>query len=102
MTWALAAMLALALWWLFDIRRALRLRAVPRIGRTQKPTSQSLFGGAVPPNRFVVVKWPTGQLAYQGCIGARAREVYEHTHPGAPGESVEFWELGSRRGIKEG
>jgi hypothetical protein len=49
----------------------------------------------------VVVRWPSGQKHYGGCIGADARQVYEHTHP-KPGESVEFWELGARRGVKEG
>jgi hypothetical protein len=101
MTWLLLVPLAVALWWLWDIRRALRLGALPArrsstaLERTRRPD----FPGAVPPNRYVVVRWPMERLEYAGCIGAKAREVYEHSHPGS-GEEVEFWELGVCRGHK--
>lgn len=58
------------------------------------------YAGAVPPNRFVVVRRPTGTLEYQGCLGAKAREVFEHTHPRV-NEIVQLWELGTCRGHKE-
>lgn len=70
-----------------------------------KPVSVSTgpleYPGAVPPNRFVVVRWPGEVYHYQGCQGAQARQIYEHNHP-KPGESVEFWELGTQRGRKVG
>ncbi len=59
------------------------------------------FPGAVPPSRYVVVRWPDGHHFYSGCSGAEGRRMYEHTPPGK-GETVEFWELGSRRGYKVG
>lgn len=102
MTWVFGLGLLLALWLLFDIRRALGLRARPSLpGRPKPTTAREGYPGAVPPNRFVVVRWPEGRLVYQGCLGARAREAYEHAHPAA-GEEVEFWELGTRRGHKVG
>lgn len=95
--------LALLLWLVWDLRRALGLRARPSLpGRPALPTTdRAAFPGAVPPNRYVVVHWPMGDLRYAGCVGAEARRVWEHTHP-APGEEVEFWELGNRRGHKAG
>jgi hypothetical protein len=90
---------------LWDIRKALGVRGHPVplfLQPAQKhPQHRPSFRGAVPPNRYVVVRWPEGRLVYQGCVGAKAREVYEYTPPG-PGEHVEFWELDERRGVKEG
>ena len=93
---------AMTLWLLWEIRRALGVRGRPRLRPLQRPSREwPDFKGAIPPNRYVVVRWPQGRLEYQGCIGAKARETYEHTHPAA-GEEVEFWELGDRRGQKVG
>ena len=86
----------------WDTRRVLRLRAVPGLPRlVPKASTRAGFAGAVPPARYVVVRWPDGHHFYHGCQGAEARKVYEHTHPAA-GEEVEFWELGDRRGHKVG
>lgn len=97
MTWLLVLPLALALWWLWDIRRVLRVRhltpVAPRRG------TRANFAGALPPNRYVVVRWPKGTLEYAGCQGATARQVYEHAHP-RHGEEVELWEQGTCRGHK--
>ena len=103
MIWVVLGLQVLVCWWLYDIRRALGLRARPRLlAPTPAPAKdRTAFPGAVPPNRYVVVRWPQQRLEYAGCAGGRAREVFEAAHP-APGEDVEFWELGSRRGIKEG
>ena len=91
------ALLVLLVWRTWPPRQTPRPRVPTPPGETATVDG---FRGAVPPNRFVVVRWPQGRLEYQGCIGGRAREVYEHTHP-AKGEVVEFWELGTRRGHKE-
>lgn len=97
----LALQLAL-LWLLWDVRRVLRLRAVPSLPKPlPAPGVREGFAGAIPPARYTVVRWPDGHHFYDGCQGAQARKVYEHTHPGA-GEEVEFWELGDRRGHKVG
>lgn len=95
-------LLLLGLWLLWDIRRTLGLRGRPALpGRPVATTDRGRFPGALPPNRFVVVRWPDGHQFYQGTQGAQARQVYEHLHP-RPGEDVEFWELGARRGHKAG
>lgn len=100
MIWILAVPLAVALWWLWEIRKTLGLRARPIVRLPSTPKLRRPdFRGAIPPNRFVVVRWPDGLLFYQGAYGAEARKMYEHTHPG-PGEEVEFWELGECRGHK--
>ena len=106
MTWAEGVLLLgllVVLWWTWDIRRALGLRA--RVRGVHTSTKQAIaraeFRGAIPPERFVVVRWPQGLKHYGGCYGAAARQVYEHQNP-LPGESVEFWELGDRRGEKVG
>jgi hypothetical protein len=100
-TEALLGLQAVILWLLWDIRRALRLRPRPRFARSnaKAETRRAQFPGAVPPERFVVVRWPQGLKHYGGCDGASARKVYEHQHP-SPGEEVEFWELGDCRGRK--
>ena len=103
MTWVVVLLLVPVLWMLWDIRRALGLLGHPGhtfFPKPQPPAShRPEFRGAIPPNRYVVVRWPQGWLEYQGCVGAQARTTYEHTHP-APGEEIEFWELGDRRGHK--
>lgn len=103
MIWVILTLQAGILWLLWDIRRVLRLRAIPPIMAKTVPAARSRegFPGAVPPARFAVVRWPDGHHFYRGCVGAEARRIYEHTHP-APGEEVEFWELGDRRGHKAG
>jgi hypothetical protein len=102
MTEATLVLQALVLWLLWDIRRALRLRARPFVRTNAKAEARrAAFAGAVPPERYVVVRWPQGLKHYGGCLGAEARKTYEHQHP-KPGESVEFWELGDCRGVKEG
>lgn len=79
--WVVLVGVALVLWLLLDIRRALGLRIRPSLPGSPKATTyRTGFPGAVPPNRFVVVRWPDGVHVYQGCIGADARKVYEHTH----------------------
>jgi hypothetical protein len=107
MIWVLLAGLALLLWWVWDIRRALGLRLRPTLRNapgetipTDRGATRS-FPGAIPPCRYVVVRWPDGHHFYGGCIGAMARRTYEHLHP-KPGEEIEFWELGNRRGHKAG
>jgi hypothetical protein len=102
-TEAVLGLLVVVLWLLWDIRRTLGLRARPGLpGLPARPTTHRPdFRGAVPPSRFVVIRWPRGLIHYNGCVGALARKEYEHQHP-APGEEVEFWELGDRRGHKEG
>ena len=103
MTALLVALALGQLWLLWDVRRALRLRLRPSVTRTSAKAAaiRDRFPGAVPPERFVVMRWPQGLKHYGGCEGARARTTYEHQHP-APGETVEFWELDNRRGVKEG
>lgn len=100
MDWVLLGLLVLVLWWLWDIRRVLGVRRL-LYPLTSRPVSRSRegFRGAVAPARYVVVRWPSGQYVYNGCQGAEARTIYEHAHP-APGEEVEFWELGDCRGHK--
>ncbi len=71
------------------------------LGEPEGVPTRPGFVGAVPPSRYVVVRWPDGHHFYSGCSGAAARKMYEHTPP-AKGETVEFWELGSRRGYKVG
>lgn len=89
-------------WWLWEIRRALGLRARPR-SRFAKKATPSLrradFKGAVPPNRFVVIRWPDALFLYQGTGGAAAREAYARNHPSI-GEEIEFWENTECRGHK--
>lgn len=91
------------LWMVWDIRRVLRVRALPPLlpRSAPKAATREGFPGAVPPARFVVVRWPDGHHFYSGCEGAVARKAYEHLHPGV-GEEVEFWELAERRGHKVG
>ena len=106
MTWTEGGLLLgllVVLWLLWDVRRALRLRWRPRVARTSQSQARAQveFRGAVPPERYVVMRWPGGIKHYGGCLGADARKTYEHQHP-KPGESVEFWELDARRGVKEG
>lgn len=103
MTRLLLVVQAVILWVLWDIRRVLRLRALPPLMAKSIPaaTTREGFPGAVPPARYTVVRWPDGHHFYDGCQGAEARRIYEHTHP-KPGEEVEFWELGERRGHKVG
>ena len=103
MSWVLLVGLALALCWLWDIRRVLGLRARPSLPVSDpKPALvRADFQGAMRPNRFIVVRWPDGSLYYQGSLGAAARDVYTNNHP-RPGESLELWEHGHRRAIKEG
>lgn len=102
MTWVLVGLQVLACWWIWDVRRAMGLRARPTLPhRSVETKARPDFKGAIPPNRYVVVQWPSGNHVYRGCIGAEARKIYEHTHP-AVGEEVEFWELGNRRGHKVG
>ena len=103
MTWVLLGLLLLEGWVLWDIRRVLRLRALPPVlpPAPAAVADRPGYPGAVPPDRYVVVRWPDGHRFYRGCVGATARKTYEHLHP-APGEEVEFWELSSRRGHKVG
>lgn len=102
MIWLVLVGQMVTLWLLWGIRRSLGVRSRVRLpGRSVSPEVRDAFPGAVPPNRYVVVRWPMGRLEYQGCIGAHARQKYEDTHPAA-GEEVEFWELGDRRGYKAG
>lgn len=103
MTWLILLLLVGIAWELWEVRRALGLRARPALPRRHSlPTARRPdYRGAVPPARFAVVRWPDGHHFYLGCEGAAARRMYEHTHP-AVGEEVEFWELGDRRGHKEG
>lgn len=95
--------LAVLIWLVWDIRRALRLRTLPPLPSFSRTpvTSQSAFTGALPPERYVVIRWPQGQKHYGGADGAAARKVYEYAHP-LPGETVEFWENSDRRGEKVG
>lgn len=103
MIWAVLLLQCVLIWFLVDIRRALRLRALPspRPKAVTAGGAREGFPGAVPPSRFVVVRWPDGHHFYSGCDGAKGRKMFEHTNP-APGEEVEFWELGDRRGHKVG
>jgi hypothetical protein len=95
-----AGLLALALYWLWEIRRALGFRTRPRFVRRLTPSySRADFRGAIPPNRFVVIRWPDGLHLYGGCLGAKAREAYDAHHP-AIGEEIELWELDACRGSK--
>jgi len=98
MDWVLLGLLLGALVLLWDLRRRQPRTHVPRAGSKAERKRRD-FPGAVPPNRYVVVRWPQGRLEYQGCIGAHARRVWEHTHP-AQGEEIEFWEMGDCRGHK--
>jgi len=103
--------LCLALAWLiYDVGRFRRLivgKQVPRLTtpRHSHPkevaTSPVHYPGAVPPNSWVVVRWPGEIYHYKGCAGAEARQKYEYNHP-APGEAVEIWNLGTQRGRKIG
>lgn len=105
MTYVLLGLQALVLVVLWDVRRALGVRVrlprwnAPAVSDPQDNGASRRFPGAIPPSRYVVVRWPDGHHFYSGCVGALARTVYEHLHP-APGEEVEFWELGDRRGHK--
>jgi hypothetical protein len=105
MIWVVLLVQVAVVYLLWDIRRALGVRGhpVPMVFQpAQKPSpDRPGFAGAIPPNRYVVVRWPQGRLEYQGASGASARMAYEHTPP-AVGEEVEFWELGNRRGHKAG
>ena len=102
MTYASLAVSLIVLVLVWDIRRALGLRNRPTFQPAARETSNRRdFRGAVPPNRYCVVRWPDGHHFYNGCVGSQARQLYEHTHP-QPGEEVEFWELGDRRGHKAG
>ena len=100
--------LAAVLYYLCRFRREVRDRILVGIASKEAglaepegvPTRPG-FPGAVPPARYCVVRWPDGHHFYNGCGGAEARRMYEHTPP-AKGEVVEFWELGSRRGYKVG
>ena len=101
MIWVILTQVGI-LWLIWDVRRALGLRARPSLpGRPKATVHRPDYPGAVPPARYAVVRWPDGHHFYQGCIGAEARKVFEHLHP-KPGEEVEFWELGDRRGHKPG
>jgi hypothetical protein len=78
----------------------------PFLRTTRGPTSAPAetvraWVGSQPPNRYTVVRWPSGQRHYEGCVAKLARETFEHNHP-ARGEEVELWELGNRRGHKQG
>lgn len=100
MTEAILALSVVQLVLLWQIRRAVGLRVKPRIPLVQKTSYRRAdFRGALPPNRFAVVRWPDGLHLYQGCVGAKAREVYDQHHP-AQGEEIELWELGDCRGSK--
>ena len=102
MIWVLLGLHLVCLWLLWEIRRSLGVRGRPRLLARQTPTvARPDFPGAIPPNRYVVVRWPQGRLEYQGCVGSLARQVYEQATPNA-GEEVEFWELGNQRGHKAG
>lgn len=98
MTYVLLVLLVLALRWIWEIRKAVQ-RPSPSPVPGPVTDAPAGFTGAVPPERYVVMRWPSGQKHYGGCIGAQAREVFEHNHPGT-GEAVELWELGTCRGRK--
>lgn len=105
MTWWAAFPLALILWWLWEIRRALHLRLLPTPIHVEGPSEATVrppeaFQGAVAPNRYVVIRWPTGLTHYGGAHPTHAKQVYEHQHP-IPGEAVELWEQGTCRAHKE-
>jgi hypothetical protein len=57
------------------------------------------FPGAVAPNRYLIIFWPTGRVAYAGCLAGLARQTYENSHP-AKGEAVEMWDQGTCRAHK--
>jgi hypothetical protein len=101
MDWAILACLVLALYWLWEIRRVLGVRSRTRLVRRLTPQSlrRDGFKGAIPPARFVVVRWPDGLYFYNGCYGAQAREAYDRNNPQA-GEEIELWELGNCRSVK--
>ena len=105
MTWLLVLPLGLALWWLWDIRRLLNLRLIPRKQVVIGPADATIrasetYRGAVAPARYEVVRWPSGTVHYNGSHPTQAKQVYEHQHP-IPGEAVELWEQGTCRGHKE-
>jgi hypothetical protein len=53
------------------------------------------------PEPFTVVREPGSVTLYHGPRGAAARQVYEQAQP-APGESIELWARGERRGHRVG
>jgi hypothetical protein len=99
--WVLLVLGLVQVWWLWEVRKSLGLRARPRLIRTTARLRgyRADFHGAVPPARYCVVRWPDGQLLYNGCVGALAREAYERVWPEA-GQEVELWELEHCRGHK--
>lgn len=108
MIWVVLVGQAATLWLLWRFRRYVERRVLvweaarsAGISESDAATPRPGYPGAVPPNRFVVVRWPGELYFYQGADGSAAKKMYEHTHPGK-GQEVEFWELGSRRGHKVG
>jgi hypothetical protein len=103
MHWELVAVAVAGLWAAWEFRRLRRVlegvRRVPVPLTGSAPLAPTGFRGAVPPNRFVVVKWPGEIYLYQGCLGAMARNAYVNNHPIA-GERIELWENGDCRGSK--
>lgn len=106
MTWLIAAavfpylLIAVGFWW---SRRPKvpgpSFTAASHPDPTGSPHAPEGYPGAVAPNRFVVVIWPSGRNAYAGCVGALARKTYEHAHPNT-GEAVEIWDQAVCRGHK--
>lgn len=108
MTYVELVLIAGLYWWVWDFRREVRTRVLVEaatraagLGEPDTAPVRSGFAGAVPPARYVVVRWPGELKFYNGCDGSAAKKMYENTAPGK-GETVEFWELGSRRGYKVG
>ena len=103
LTAAVLWLLWTVLWLLYEIRTALGVRGRPALlpTRPKATSARADFQGAIPPERYVVMRWPLGVKHYGGCNGAAARREFEGQHPRA-GEEVEFWELGDRRGHKVG
>jgi hypothetical protein len=101
MGWVTVGLLVLGLYWLWEIRRTLGVRARTRLVRRLTPTSlrREGFKGAIPPARYCVVRWPDGLHLYNGCYGAQAREAFDRNNPEA-GEEIELWELDNCRGVK--
>jgi hypothetical protein len=101
MEWVTVGLLVLGLYWLWEIRRTLGLRAKVRIlpALRKQRLRRADFRGAIPPARYCVVRWPDGLHLYNGCYGAQAREAFDRNNP-ASGEEIELWELGDCRGVK--
>ena len=102
-SWAVLVLVLLVLWRVRKIERVLARTPVKalslRASAPPSPAQPETWRGAEAPNRYVVVRWPSGQKPYEGCVARLARETFEHSHP-LPGESVELWETTHRRGRK--